>query len=426
MNRQEENALLTMTGPGTGCGALLRRYWQPVGLARDLKDGVPVPVKILGEDLVLFRDDRGEIGLIGLHCPHRCADLSYGRLEDGGLRCLYHGWLIDRYGRCLDQPAEPPESGLKDRIRHTAYRCHEAAGTIFAYMGPGAPPRFPNFHFVNAPPEHVYQSRVRHRCNYLQANEGNIDPAHLSFLHAFAKPLPDRKGDYGASQDVLIRDPQPDLEIERTRFGVRIYASRGAPDGRTYLRVTNYVFPNLAFFAGSDQRYGEGGYSVHWHVPIDDTSHWRYEFYYHPHHALDKVSLVKKAAGEVDENEDPVRGAHNRYRQDRRSMGGAYSGMGDVFFAHDTFAVESPGPIHDRSRERLGTTDMAIVAARRMMLAAIDALARGELPPLDLRTEADNQFWDLVVLSRMLPSGENHQTHCADLIARSDFHACAK
>src|SRR6266513_1201924 len=148
----EENQLLTQTNPQTPCGELLRRYWQPVALSEELpKDGAPLKVKILGEELVLFRDDQGRLGLIGLHCSHRGTDLSYGRIEDGGLRCVYHGWLYDVRGRCLETPAEPPGSHLREFVRHKAYPCIEKGGVIFTYMGSGEPPLLPNYEVLSAP-----------------------------------------------------------------------------------------------------------------------------------------------------------------------------------------------------------------------------------------------------------------------------------
>src|SRR5262250_3518433 len=183
MIASDENNLLTQIGPGTPCGGLLRRYWQPVALAEELPEGgAPLKVKILSEELVLFRDDQGRPGLLGLHCSHRGTDLSYGRIEDGGLRCLYHGWLYDVAGRCLEQPGEPGGGEHRDAIRHLAYPCQEAAGVIFTYMGPRKPPLFPNYDFIRASSDHVCVEKIFHECNYLQANEGNIDPVHLSFL----------------------------------------------------------------------------------------------------------------------------------------------------------------------------------------------------------------------------------------------------
>src|SRR5436305_156782 len=167
MVTQLENELLTQTGPGTPCGDLMRRYWQPAALAEELPlGGAPVPLRLLGEDLVLFRDDQGRPGLLGLHCSHRGADLTYGRLEDGGLRCIYHGWLYDINGRCLEQPGEPAGSTFHEKIRHPAYPCVERGGAIFAYLGPGEPPEFPDYEFLGGPSENRKAMKYHHQCNY--------------------------------------------------------------------------------------------------------------------------------------------------------------------------------------------------------------------------------------------------------------------
>ncbi len=155
MLSQEENDLLTQTGPGTPGGDLMRRYWQPVAMATELPvGGAPLAVRLLGEDLALFRDELGRPGLLGIHCAHRGADISYGRIEDGGLRCLYHGWLYDIHGNCIDQPGEPEGSVFKDKVHQTAYPCQEKAGLIFAYLGPGEPPMIPAYEALEVPDEH--------------------------------------------------------------------------------------------------------------------------------------------------------------------------------------------------------------------------------------------------------------------------------
>src|SRR5690348_16717748 len=223
----EENQLLTQTNPQTPCGELLRRYWQPVALSEELpKGGAPLKVKILGEELVLFRDDQGRLGLIGLHCSHRGTNLSYGRVEDGGLRCLYHGWLYNIEGRCLQQPGELGDGEHRDAIRHPAYPCKEAGGVIFTYMGPGEPPLLPNYEFLKASPDHLYVAKIFHECSYLQANEGNIDPIHLSFLHRFLENRQEQyRGVRGAEEshyNLVARNIAPVLDVELTDFGVRI------------------------------------------------------------------------------------------------------------------------------------------------------------------------------------------------------------
>lgn len=173
MLSQEENRLVTRTGPMTPAGEVLRRYWQPAALVEELSEERPIKaLTLLGEDLVLFRDEQGRYGLLGRHCSHRGADLSYGRLEDGGLRCLYHGWLYNVDGRCLEQPAEPEMSQFCDKIRHTAYPCEVRNGIVFTYMGPGAPPRFPASDCFIAPDAFTFAFKGRIDCNWLQALEG--------------------------------------------------------------------------------------------------------------------------------------------------------------------------------------------------------------------------------------------------------------
>ena len=414
---------LVETGKGTPGGELLRRYWQPVALTSDLGKR-PLAITVMGEELVLFRDDRGKVGLLSRYCPHRAVDLSYGRIENGGLRCLYHGWLMDHRGRCLDQPAEPVESTYKDEIRHAAYPCREAAGAIFAYLGPGEAPLFPNFHFLSAPDTHVHQCKLFHTCNYLQANEGNIDPAHLSFLHSFAKPHADRREEAQKLQGVLINNTRPKISIARTRYGLRIFATRAAETGKNYVRITNFVHPNLGFFAGDSGQRGPGGYAVHWHVPIDDKSHWRYDFYYHRTEKLNKAELDARHAEEADASGYPRRGPQNHYLQDAGEMESfSFAGMGKNFSAHDLFAVQSPGAIHDRSREHLSSTDVAIVAMRRMMLDAMVEVERGNEPPLVLRSANENVFNDIIVLGALLDEGQDQNAYCEELVRSGDYHA---
>ena len=209
MLSREENELLTRTGPGTAAGDLLRAYWQPAALSEELPaGGAPVPLRLMSEDLVLFRDDAGRPGLLGLHCSHRGADLSYGRIEDGGLRCLYHGWLYDVDGDCLDQPGEPEGSTFNEKVHHLAYPCAEVGGIIYAYMGRGEPPPMPAFEFITAPVESRSNAKVLVECNYLQGAEGNFDPTHLSFLHQSTTDDPE------SAQALNAEDRAPTIEAE--------------------------------------------------------------------------------------------------------------------------------------------------------------------------------------------------------------------
>ena len=239
MLTKEENQLITLTGPGTPGGALMRCYWHPIALADELPPGgAPMPVKILGEELVLFRDERDRPGLLGLLCSHRCADLSYGRIEDGGLRCLYHGWLYDINGRCLEQPAEPPESRYKDEIRHLAYPLIERAGLILAYMGRGKPPLLPSYECLVAAPEHRMCKRPSWSAIICRRSRATSIPPTFPICTGSGSVVrrSARKGTVPGSDKSLPcftrEDRRPRLESERTDFGVRNYAIRDAGDGR--------------------------------------------------------------------------------------------------------------------------------------------------------------------------------------------------
>jgi len=403
----EENQLLTQTGPGTPCGEMMRRYWQPVALAEELPlGGAPVKVKILGEELVLFRDDQGRPGLIGLHCAHRGTDLSYGRVEDGGLRCLYHGWLYDVCGRVLDQPGEPGGGANKDSIRHLAYPCQESGGVIFTYMGPGEPPLLPNYEFLTAPAERRTVVKAFYECNYLQGNEGNIDPVHLSFLHQYLSEAQVARlrvvQSVNATDNTLLgKDVAPNIEVEVTNFGLRIYTLRAASADKRYLRVTNFVMPNLAAFGGST--VGDG-YAVHWHVPVNDHSHWKYIFAFSRDKELDEFMRTRSRL-DLGADYRLTRNGANRYQQDRGSMKTqTFTGMGINFQVHDAFATESQGHVQNRTEENLVSSDKAIVAARKLILNAIKDVQQGREPQHVVRDPNANRFGNLVVLSDVIAS----------------------
>jgi phenylpropionate dioxygenase-like ring-hydroxylating dioxygenase large terminal subunit len=251
-----QNQLVTQTGADTPAGALLRRYWQPAALSEELAGERPVrAVRLLGEDLVLFRDEQGRLGLIGRHCPHRGADLCYGRLEDGGLRCAFHGWLFDVAGMCLEMPAEPPGSNFPAKIRHTAYPCEERNGVVFAYLGPDDPPPLPDFDCFIAPDRFTFAFKGHLECNWLQALEVGIDPAHASFLHRFfededpaegyGQQFRDRTADPDIPVTKILREYDcPRIEVEEADYGLRIFALRALDEARMHVRVTNLAFPN--------------------------------------------------------------------------------------------------------------------------------------------------------------------------------------
>lgn len=423
MLSQEENELLARTGPGTPGGNLLRRYWQPVALTEELPaNGAPLPVRILSEDLVLFRDHRGNLGLLGLHCSHRRADLSYGRVENGGLRCLYHGWLFDRHGNCLEQPCEPPAKRFCEKVHHPAYPCDERSGIIFAYMGPGEPPLFPAYEPFIAPPGHVLVTKIFHECNYFQANEGNLDPSHVSYLHRQGDVPENLKRPVAGSGGKLPlalyeADMAPEIDAEETDYGVRIFSIRSPEEDRVFFRVTNFIIPNKATIPGP---MSGDGYNLYWHVPIDDTHHWRYDIVFRRSAPLEEKDIRRnqEILDELGPDYRPKRNRSNRYLQDRESMKTwSFSGMGRIFNVQDTAIVEGSGPIVDRTKEFLGPSDRAIIAARRQVLRAIRAVEAGGEAPHVARSAEKNRYPHLMVISEVIAGGSDWRIHWKNKLA---------
>jgi nitrite reductase/ring-hydroxylating ferredoxin subunit len=416
---------LTQTGPGTPAGQLLRSYWQPVAQVQSLPPGAaPAPIRILGEDLILFRDDEGRVGLIDRKCAHRCTDLALGRIEDGGIRCPYHGWLFDVHGRCLKQPAEASPTA-KDRVRMKSYPLHEAAGVFWAYMGQGEPPLFPNYPALQGGPEHCYVTRWMGGCNWLQASEGNIDPVHTSFLHQLELSDPAMKARWG----VFSNQARPELSIEDTRFGVRLYTRRAMGDGQRHsVRVTNFVMPNACAVGGFEGYLGEGGLTMLWDVPIDDHNHYRWEFIFHRSGTLDKAALEKQYSAEKEEGDRMWRRKDDLFSQDRASMnsGKAYLGLGECFSVHDIAITQSQGVVHQQVDEQLSSTDIAIVRARRMLDEAVAEMAAGRDPRGVIRAAADNDFRDMVVATGEMESAGSKQEYCARFIEEGTLFTIGK
>jgi phenylpropionate dioxygenase-like ring-hydroxylating dioxygenase large terminal subunit len=386
----------------------MRRYWHPVALSSEL-ELAPIPVRILGENLVLFRTADDTPALVAARCPHRGTDLTYARLERGALRCLYHGWLIAGNGRCLEMPGEPAGSTFPDKVRHTAYPCRELHGIVFAYMGPGDPTPFPQFPWVDAPAESVWAAKMLINCNYLQANEGNCDPQHLSVLHRFFEKAEDDRS-FDRSRDLWVADPAPEIEVEDTPFGLRIYAIRDVGSDQRYVRITNFIMPNNSSFGGSavvdpkNEKLPENSYyHFHWHVPIDDGNHWKYRVSYRVDGAIDKAYCDSLIADDMDENFNRPRRLENRYLQSRENMAITFTGMGHNFQDHDRFAVESQGEIADRSIEHLGTPDRAVIAMRRVMLRAVDDVEGGR-EPLMAHRDGNDALAELVTLGETIPA----------------------
>jgi len=385
----EQNALMTRVGPGTPAGKLMRLYWQPAALSDELAGERPVKaVKLLGQDFVLFRDEQGRLGLLDRDCPHRGADLAMGRLEDGGLRCPFHGWLFDTSGQCLETPAEPEGSRLCTRIRQQSYPVVERSGIIFAYLGPEPVPAFPALDCFEAPDSHVFAFKGLLECNWLQALEVGIDPAHASYLHRFFEDE-DPGAAYGkqfraasAGSDmpmtrVLREYGRPQIEVERTPWGMRLTALRHLDEAHTHVRVTNQLFPHAFVIPMSAEMT-----ITQWHLPVDDVTCYWFAIFTSFSSPVDKQQMRdQRLALYTLPDYRPRLNKSNNYGFDaaeQRSQ--TYTGMGHDINVHDQWAVESQGPIQDRTREHLGTSDKGIALYRRILLEAIDQAGRGERP----------------------------------------------
>lgn len=406
---EAENEALTRVGPGSAMGRVLRQYWLPVALSEQLGDSRPVtPVEIVGEALVLFRDGEGRLGLIDRHCPHRGVDLCFGRLEARGLRCPFHGWKFDIDGQCLEQPGEPASSTMYKRVQTTAYPVIERNGIVWAFLGEGAPPAFPDLDCLRAPSSHVFAFKGLWECNWLQATEIGIDPVHASFLHRFLEDEDPADGygkqfrDTAANSQIpmtrLLRDfPRPTLSIETTDFGMRIIAERNLGDGDWHVRVTNQIFPCAISIPMSSEIN-----ITQWHVPINDHECYWYAMFTSYGAPVDHEKMRSQRLAEHElPTYRPRKNRDNSYGYspaEQQTL--TYTGMGMDINVHDQWAVESMGSIQDRTREHLASSDKAIVAFRRDLQAAlttgISAPFAGRAGPIAidvLTTEGERDLW---------------------------------
>ena len=391
----EQNELMTRVGSSAPGGALLRMYWQPAALAEELRGPRAIlPVRLLGEDFVLFRNPSGEYGLLDRDCPHRGADLAFGRLENGGLRCAFHGWLFNVDGTCLETPAEPVESRLCTRIRQRAFPVIERSGILWAYLGKGEPPPFPDLDCFLAPDAYTFAFKGRLECNWLQALEVGIDPAHASFLHRFFEDesTNDAYGRQfrGASADsempmtkILREYEQPTISVKKTDYGMRICALRDIDTDKTHVRVTNLLFPQAFVIPLSADMT-----ITQWHVPVDDVTSYWYAIFTSFTTPVDKETMRAQRLELYEPPEyRPRRNKNNNYGFDAQEHAHTtYTGMGFDINVHDQWAVESMGRIQDRTREHLGQTDKGIVLFRLMLLDALKGMTSGTRPPMVLDT----------------------------------------
>jgi phthalate 4,5-dioxygenase oxygenase subunit len=402
MLSREDTELLCRVGPGTPMGALIRQYWIPALLSSELpeRDGVPVRVRLLGENLIAFRVTSGKVGLIQNHCPHRGASLFFGRNEEEGLRCVYHGWKYDCEGACVDMPSEPEESTFKSKIRAVAYPCAERNGVIFTYMGPrSAPPPLPDLEpNLLATGEVVVQKALR-ECNWFQGLEGDIDTSHLGFLHLGAvKPENTKPGSFDY---YLVADRAPRFDVVDTEFGTSYGCYRPAEPETYYWRIAHFLFPFYTMIPT-----GLLGMQVlvrAW-VPVDDEHIMFWSL------SVPSTRLGRGATGgatalssgaQAAATAGGLAGGHgflpdttdwlgrfrltqnkdNDYLIDREAQRTrSYTGIAGIH-QQDQAITESMGPIYDRTQEHLGSSDAMVIRTRRRAIGAAKALRDGGVVP---------------------------------------------
>jgi phthalate 4,5-dioxygenase oxygenase subunit len=416
----QDNEILTRVGPGTLMGELLRRYWTPALLVAELPepDSTPVRVRLLGENLVAFRDTEGTIGLVAENCPHRGASMYFGRNEERGLRCPYHGWKFDTEGTCVDMPSEPPNSTFKNRVRLRSHPVHESGGIVWAYLGPAETMTpFRDFGTETLPPERASARKLLTTCNWVQAMEGNLDSAHISWLHQFngIDDIPDDGSDKpghpsnAMSWKFWRHDRAPRLEVQDTWYGYRYAGIRTTPNGNTHVRVTEYCVPYTTVVASNPFTTRQGMF-----VPIDDETCWRYNFATqldaNPNNlGGDNLFAVAPFSTPLS---NPTSGitpreytAENDYRIDRQvQRTQTFSGVAD-FVSQDLMVTESMGAIYDRTQEHLGTTDKAVIRMRQILLRAAKGLADGTTPPA--LAEEGHDFTTIRSAEKILEPGED-------------------
>ncbi|MGE4338171.1 MAG: Rieske 2Fe-2S domain-containing protein [Pigmentiphaga sp.] len=375
---------LVRTGQGTPMGELMRRYWVPVVLSKEIAepDGPQVRVQVLGEKLLAFRDTAGRPGLIGEFCSHRGVSLYFGRNEEGGIRCAYHGVKFDRLGRCVDVPSSPQACA---QMHIQGYPCVERGGVVWAYLGPASEqPPPPELEWCLLPPEHVFVSRRLQECNYLQAMEGGIDTSHVSFVHRYEVDTdPMHQG--CKALDYIKADGNVVFEIEQTDFGLTLFGRRNGESDSYYWRVTQWLFPWFTLIPP----FGEHSLAGHVWVPIDDHHCWAWSVNFQPAQPLSEQERQAMAEGkgihveyEAPDSFRPKANRDNDYLIDRvaQKEGRSYSGVSG-FAMQDASLQESMGPIQNHQAERLLPTDRAIVMARRMLYQAALDLQQDKAPP---------------------------------------------
>lgn len=388
MLRPHENQFLTHIGPETAMGQFFRRFWLPALLSEELPlpDCPPVRVRLLGEDLVAFRDTKGRIGLLDSACAHRHVDLFWGRNEDCGLRCVYHGWKYDVEGNCVDMPNVPQEFDVKHKVRLKAYPTQEQGGVIWTYMGPRElTPELPEMDWMLVPESHRYITKVFAECNYLQMMEGDLDGSHAAFLHG---PFDLQGGSPGVPASTqpgtrrLYKDRAPRTVVKDTEYGLMVGSRREATDDAHVWRVSHWLLPFYTMFASSADK--PQGFNL-W-VPVDDEHTCIFPGRWKPHEPLTAEQVYEYRFGGnqilelIPGGYLPKRNKSNDYLIDR-GLQKSYSFTGVKGTSQQDMMVnESQGHIADRSTEYLVSSDVAIIAMRRKLLKVAKALQQGTEP----------------------------------------------
>ena len=393
-----DNELLVRTGPGTAMGEYFRRYWLPVALSRELPepDGPPIRVQMLGECLVAFRDSQGRVGVIEPECAHRGANLFFGRNEDGGLRCIYHGWKYDVGGKCIDMPNVPPGASYHGKISIKAYPTREFGEMVWAYMGPAEHmPQVPELEHGVLPESHRFVSKRLQQCNWAHSMEGALDTAHFSFLHMPAPSVGAYVNPATAADEKRLRwlrnDPMPQFSFIEHDVGFVLGGARRADGEESYWRVTQFMLPSHSVAPSAMPKEFYQGYT--W-VPIDDESCWIYTYAWHPDRPLTADERAKFEKGgygqfaELGPGYVPLRNRDNDYLIDRdEQKHRSFTGVKGIA-EQDAMAQDSQGLIADRTREHLTATDVGVVRFRRLMLEAAKALRDGREPEAPRRAQS--------------------------------------
>ncbi|BCB77886.1 Rieske 2Fe-2S domain-containing protein [Phytohabitans flavus] len=407
MLSQEDNELLTRVGPGTPAGELFRRFWHPVTTSARLggPDGPQLRVKILGEALIVFRDTEGQVGVLQAFCPHRRANLFWGRNEEGGLRCAYHGWKFDVTGQCVDMPTEPPASNYKEKLKAIGYPAVERGGFVWAYFGPREQlPPLPEYPWMDLPDNQRLNFSSVIECNYLQSLEGDVDTAHVSYLHRWLEPE-------GAPQPPVMvpgyryfvgQDGAPKLTVKQTDYGLLYGGRRTLDDGRYYWRCTQWFAPAATHLPTT----GLGQMKLN--VPIDDGYTFSMGVIWNPdgplgeggaegtrraaagenQQAFDRTAsnalpgTMKLRTGEMIDHPRNKINMDGDYGLDRARQAHKFTGIQGGTGAEDAAIMETMGAVMDRGEEHLGVSDIAVVAARRSLLRLVKSLRDGTEPTL--------------------------------------------